>query len=136
MPSGITAKLVADNIIDSIKAGKESAKGEGNFYALEIVDKDIFVTCNGDDTKGWISKIETESGTALAGSFAMARPTDVLGPKKIILAMLVLWSAPAQISSATASPKSSSIAEPVTWTVPLTGSSGFGPSIWATLTPR
>lgn len=30
--------------------------------------------------------------SALAGSFAMARPTDVLGPKRIILAMLVLWS--------------------------------------------
>ena len=30
--------------------------------------------------------------SALAGSFAMAKPTDVLGPKKIIMAMLVLWS--------------------------------------------
>ena len=30
--------------------------------------------------------------SALAGSFAMAKPTDVLGPKKVITAMLVLWS--------------------------------------------
>jgi UMF1 family MFS transporter len=29
--------------------------------------------------------------SALAGSFAMAKPTDVLGPKKVITAMLVLW---------------------------------------------
>ena len=29
--------------------------------------------------------------SALAGSFAMAKPTDVLGPKKVISAMLVLW---------------------------------------------
>lgn len=31
--------------------------------------------------------------SALVGSLAMAKPTDVLGPKKVILAMLVLWSA-------------------------------------------
>lgn len=30
--------------------------------------------------------------SALLGSLAMARPTDVLGPKKVITAMLVLWS--------------------------------------------
>jgi UMF1 family MFS transporter len=30
--------------------------------------------------------------SALLGSFAMAKPTDVIGPKRIILAMLVLWS--------------------------------------------
>ena len=30
--------------------------------------------------------------SALLGSFSMARPTDVLGPKKVIMAMLVLWS--------------------------------------------
>jgi MFS transporter, UMF1 family len=29
--------------------------------------------------------------SALAGSFAMAKPTDVLGPRTIITAMLVLW---------------------------------------------
>jgi UMF1 family MFS transporter len=29
--------------------------------------------------------------SALAGSFAMAKPTDVLGPKKVVTAMLVLW---------------------------------------------
>ena len=45
-----------------IKAGKESAKGEGNFYALDIIDNDIFVTCNGDDTKGWVSKITVVDG--------------------------------------------------------------------------
>ena len=30
--------------------------------------------------------------SALIGSLAMARPTDVLGPKRVISAMLVLWS--------------------------------------------
>lgn len=31
-------------------------KGEGNFYALAATPDGIFVTCNGDDTKGWVSK--------------------------------------------------------------------------------
>ena len=31
-------------------------KGEGNFYALAATPDAIFVTCNGDDTKGWISR--------------------------------------------------------------------------------
>jgi UMF1 family MFS transporter len=31
--------------------------------------------------------------SALLGSFAMAKPTDVIGPKRVIMAMLVLWSA-------------------------------------------
>lgn len=45
-----------------IGPGSESVKGEGNFYALVQIGSDIFVTCNGDDTKGWISKIELKSG--------------------------------------------------------------------------
>lgn len=31
-------------------------KGEGNFYALAATSDALFVTCNGDDTKGWISR--------------------------------------------------------------------------------
>ena len=31
-------------------------KGEGNFYALAATPDGVFVTCNGDDTKGWVSK--------------------------------------------------------------------------------
>jgi DNA-binding beta-propeller fold protein YncE len=31
-------------------------KGEGNFYALAATADAIYVTCNGDDTKGWISR--------------------------------------------------------------------------------
>jgi hypothetical protein len=40
-----------------ITAGTSSVKGEGNFYALAQIGSEIFVTCNGDDTKGWVSKI-------------------------------------------------------------------------------
>ena len=37
-----------------IKAGTDSAKGEGNFYAIAIANDTAFITSNGDDTKGWI----------------------------------------------------------------------------------
>ena len=40
-----------------IKPGKDSEKGEGNFFGLAVWESQIFVTCNGDDSKGWISKI-------------------------------------------------------------------------------
>jgi len=31
--------------------------GEGNFYALAKGAKGVYVTCNGDDTKGWVSLV-------------------------------------------------------------------------------
>jgi len=45
-----------------IKAGAESAKGEGNFYGVAVTDSAIFITCNGDDTKGWIAKSDIANG--------------------------------------------------------------------------
>ena len=34
----------------------ESPKGEGNFYGLAYTNNAVYVTSNGDDTKGWILK--------------------------------------------------------------------------------
>lgn len=45
-----------------IGPSKESAKGEGNFYGVAITKDAIFVTSNGDDTKGWILKSELKDG--------------------------------------------------------------------------
>lgn len=47
-----------------ITAGDASARGEGNFYGVAIGAGAIFVTCNGDDTKGWVSRAVIEDGTA------------------------------------------------------------------------
>lgn len=33
-------------------------KGEGNFYGLAVTENAIYVTSNGDDTKGWIAKAD------------------------------------------------------------------------------
>lgn len=36
--------------------GNDDIKGEGNFYAVVATKNAIFVSCNGDDTKGWVSR--------------------------------------------------------------------------------
>lgn len=52
----------ATHTLGPITAGEHSAKGEGNFYGIAANGTAIFVTCNGDDTKGWVSKIEVTDG--------------------------------------------------------------------------
>ena len=54
----------ADQTLGPIKAGEQSAKGEGNFYGVAVTDKAIFFTCNGDDTKGWVAKADITDGKA------------------------------------------------------------------------
>ena len=34
----------------------EKLAGEGNFYGVAFTGDALFVTCNGDDTKGWIAR--------------------------------------------------------------------------------
>jgi DNA-binding beta-propeller fold protein YncE len=43
-----------------IVPGPDSLGGEGNFYGVAILGSTVFVTCNGDDTKGWIAKLELD----------------------------------------------------------------------------
>ena len=52
----------AEFLLGPIKAGAESAKGEGNFYAIAVSSKAFYVTANGDDTKGWVLKSEIKDG--------------------------------------------------------------------------
>jgi len=44
------------NVLGPIPAGADSAKGEGNYYGVAVHSTGIFVTCNGDDTKGWVAR--------------------------------------------------------------------------------
>jgi DNA-binding beta-propeller fold protein YncE len=39
-------------------AAADGVVGEGNLYALAATKSAIYVTCNGDDTKGWVAKID------------------------------------------------------------------------------
>lgn len=45
-----------------IKAGDKSALGEGNYYAVAVTGGAIYVTSNGDDTKGWIARSVVTNG--------------------------------------------------------------------------
>lgn len=38
-----------------VLAADDDLEGEGNFYALAKGTKGVYVTCNGDDVKGWVS---------------------------------------------------------------------------------
>lgn len=49
-------------VLGPIKAGKDSAKGEGNYFGVAINKQAIFITCNGDDTKGWVAKSDLKDG--------------------------------------------------------------------------
>ncbi len=54
-------KIKADKMkykIGPLGPSEQTEKGEGNFYGIAITPTAIFVTCNGDDTKGWVSKVE------------------------------------------------------------------------------
>jgi|EndMetStandDraft_8_1072994.scaffolds.fasta_scaffold226153_1 DNA-binding beta-propeller fold protein YncE len=39
-------------------AAAEGVLGEGNLYALALTPSAVYITCNGDDTKGWIAKAD------------------------------------------------------------------------------
>jgi DNA-binding beta-propeller fold protein YncE len=43
---------------------EEDILGEGNFYAIAVSDSAIYITSNGDDTKGWVARCERD-GTKL-----------------------------------------------------------------------
>jgi hypothetical protein len=60
----ITAdKMEASFTLPAQNPGADNAVlGEGNFYALAVVGNGIYVTSNGDDTKGWINMATIEGG--------------------------------------------------------------------------
>ena len=63
LPDPDDEPIEASKMATSFKlTATELMKGEGNFYAVAVTPEAIFVSCNGDDEKGWISKA-TVSGT-------------------------------------------------------------------------
>ncbi len=67
-----------------IKPSDQSAKGEGNFYGVAIGAGALYITCNGDDTKGWVAKAPLSGGKPgaleLAIATKVATGTDAPGP--------------------------------------------------------
>ena len=58
------AKEDAVYSIGPIEAGEDSVMGEGNYYGVAVLDGTAYVTNNGDDTKGWISRFSVKDGKA------------------------------------------------------------------------
>lgn len=58
-----------------IGPGADSEKGEGNFYGVAASKTNIYVTSNGDDTKGWVLKIDLADG--VPGELTPFIPTKV-----------------------------------------------------------
>ncbi len=52
----------AEFTLGPIKAGEQSVMGEGNYYGVAVIGETIFLTANGDDTKGWIAKSDVKDG--------------------------------------------------------------------------
>jgi hypothetical protein len=62
-PHGSTITADKGATLGPIPIGhKDSPKGEGNFFNVAVTPDAIFVSSNGDDTKGWILKAEGKDG--------------------------------------------------------------------------
>ena len=72
-----------------IKPGKDSKKGEGNFYGVAVGAGAIFITSNGDDTKGWILKSVIKDGKPgkLTPAIATKPATGVDAPVAITFSL-------------------------------------------------
>ena len=68
-------------------AAEGDVKPEGNLYGVAVTPTANYVTCNGDDTKGWVAKIE-RTGTKfgkLMRSIATKEETEVDAPVAITI---------------------------------------------------
>ncbi|MCH7726303.1 MAG: hypothetical protein IH991_07480 [Planctomycetes bacterium] len=59
VPAAGKPAIKADKMAASFTLpANEDLKAEGNYYGIAVTETAIFVTCNGDDTKGWIAKAD------------------------------------------------------------------------------
>jgi len=75
----------AEFTLGPIKGSGETPKGEGNFYQAVVWKDAIYVTSNGDDTKGWIvvSKIADGKPGELTPTIATKEATQTDAPVAI-----------------------------------------------------
>jgi hypothetical protein len=75
----------AEFTLGPIKAGTDSSTGEGDFFGVAVGHDAIWVTCHGDETKGWIAKSELKDGKPgpLKLSIATKPATQVAAPGPI-----------------------------------------------------
>jgi hypothetical protein len=70
-----------------IAAGDQSTTGEGNFYGLAAHGNSVFVSSNGDDTKGWVLRVDIagENAQKLVPFIATKVATEVDAPVGIAM---------------------------------------------------
>lgn len=75
----------ASKTLGPIPAGDLTIKGEGNFYGVVATESGIYVTCNGDDTKGWVARANVKDGKVgkLQLKIATKEATEVDAPGPI-----------------------------------------------------
>jgi DNA-binding beta-propeller fold protein YncE len=85
VPAKVRKEAEAEFTLGPIKGTGEGAKGEGNFYQAVVWNDAIYVTSNGDDTKGWIvvSKIADGKPGELTPTIATKEATQVDAPVAI-----------------------------------------------------
>lgn len=90
IPGGEEKAITADKTLgDGATLPKsDEAPGEGNFYGLVKASRGVFVTCNGDDDKGWISLVtftDEKEIKELSRAVATKELTEVDAPVAITL---------------------------------------------------
>jgi DNA-binding beta-propeller fold protein YncE len=85
LPGKARKEADAEFTLGPIKGSGEGNKGEGNFYQAVVWNDTIYVTSNGDDTKGWIvaSKIADGKPGELTPTIATKEATQVDAPVAI-----------------------------------------------------
>jgi hypothetical protein len=75
----------AAQTLGPIPMSDQTIKGEGNFYGVVATPTGIYVTCNGDDTKGWVAKAYVKDGKIgkLQLKIATKEATEVDAPGPI-----------------------------------------------------
>lgn len=63
VPAAGAKAIKADAMTASFKLpASAELKPEGNFYGVAASKNAVYVTCNGDDTKGWVGKADIKDG--------------------------------------------------------------------------
>lgn len=61
-PARALKEDAAEFTLGPIEKSDQTTTGEGNFYGVAVVGESIFLTTNGDDTKGWIARSKIADG--------------------------------------------------------------------------
>ena len=65
--------------LPSAGKGESVMPGEGNFYGLAFAGGKLFVTCNGDDKKGWVSQAKVNSNAEISNLSRMIATKEKTG---------------------------------------------------------